>query len=115
MSAGATYPRNPRLAVRRFCLICQGDAPSAVRACADAACALWPWRLSEAPKEPEAARAALRAVRRQCLACAGSRAEVRTCAAREACPLWHWRFGVRPQTYRAVRRRFFAPKPLRLL
>ena len=36
-------------------------------------------------------------------------------AAREACALWHCRFGVRPQTYKAVRRRFFAPKPLRLL
>lgn len=64
------------LAVRRFCLVCQGDAPSAVRACADTACSLWPWRLPEAPKGPEAARAVLRAVRRQCLACAGSRAEV---------------------------------------
>ena len=115
LSTADTRPRSPLLAVRRFCLACQGDAPSAVRACADTACSLWPWRLPEAPKGPEAARAVLRAVRRQCLACAGSRAEVRSCAAREGCPLWRWRFGVRPQTYKAVRRRFFAPKPLRLL
>ena len=49
------------------------------------------------------------------MGCAGDRAEVRACAAREACALWHCRFGVRPRTYKAVRRRFFAPKPLRLL
>ena len=72
------------------------------------------WR--QALLSPEqAAREALRAIRRQCMGCAGDRAEVRACAAREACALWHCRFGVRPQTYKAVRRRFFAPKPLRLL
>ena len=49
------------------------------------------------------------------MGCAGDRAEVRACAAREACALWHCRFGVRPRTYKAVRRRVFAPKPLRLL
>ena len=46
--------------------------------------------------------------------CAGSRADVRQCAAREDCVLWRYRFGVRPQTYKDVRRRFFAPKPLKL-
>ncbi|WP_298033391.1 hypothetical protein [uncultured Desulfovibrio sp.] len=61
-----------------------------------------------------AARAALRAVWRQCMNGAGNRREVRTCPARESCPLWHCRFGVHPQTYKAVRRRFFAPKALRL-
>ena len=35
-------------------------------------------------------------------------------AAREDCVLWRYRFGVRPQTYKEVRRRFFAPKPLKL-
>ncbi len=60
------------------------------------------------------ARAALRAVRRQCLLCAGSRQDVRACRAREECPLWSYRFGVRPETYKAVRQRFFAPRPLTL-
>lgn len=108
-------------AVRRFCLDCQGASPAAVRACADAACALWPCRLPgvcAAGDAAEAGRAAsrglLRAVRRYCLDCAGGRHEVRACQARQACPLWSYRFGVRPQTWRAVHRRFFAPRELTL-
>lgn len=108
-------------AIRQFCLECQGASAKAVRACTDEECPLWVWRLATlageecpAPAE-EAARQALRAIRRQCMGCAGDRVEVRACAARDACALWHCRFGVRPQTYKAVRRRFFAPKPLRLL
>ena len=109
--------RSAPLAARRFCLDCQGASPSAVRRCADDACALWAWRLppaggAEAGAPPP--RAVLRAIRRQCLACAGSRAEVRACAAREGCALWSYRFGVRPRTYREVRRRFFAPRELDL-
>ncbi|HJA79435.1 MAG TPA: hypothetical protein H9784_07720 [Candidatus Desulfovibrio intestinavium] len=108
--------------IRHFCLECQGGSPKGVRECPDTACPLWPWRMAAAQpgaealwRGPDAARRALREIRRQCLACAGGRREVRQCAAREACPLWRWRFGVRPRTYRAVRQRFFAPKPLSLL
>lgn len=108
-------------AVRRFCLDCQGASPAAVRACADAGCALWPCRLPgvcAAGDAAEAGRAGsrglLRAVRRYCLDCAGGRHEVRACQARQACPLWSYRFGVRPQTWRAVHRRFFAPRELTL-
>ena len=107
--------------IRQFCLECQGASSRSVRSCPDAQCPLWVWRLAALPGEasptPEAgdaARAALRAVRRQCMNCAGTRREVRACPARESCPLWRCRFGVRPQTYKAVRRRFFAPKALRL-
>ena len=111
----------PLAVIRQFCLECQGASGKAVRACGDADCPLWLWRLATLPGEAcpvpaeEAARQALRAIRRQCMGCAGDRAEVRACAARDACALWHCRFGVRPWTYKAVRRRFFAPKPLRLL
>lgn len=127
--------------LRRFCLECQGESAPAVRACTDTQCALWLWRLPEAPTEvpelaalPELAdlaglaesadeaavrkvlaRHALRAIRRHCLNCAGDRREVRACAAREECVLWSLRFGVRPETYKAVRQRFFAPKKLSLL
>ena len=111
----------PLTVIRQFCLECQGTSAKAVRACGDEDCPLWAWRLAvlagescPAPAE-EAALQALRAIRRQCMGCAGDRAEVRACAARESCALWHCRFGVRPQTYKAVRRRFFAPKLLRLL
>ena len=113
--------RAPLTAIRRFCLDCQGASARGVRSCADSRCPLWPWRLALRPGEESpapmetAARQALRAIRRQCLCCAGARADVRACVAREDCALWHFRFGVRPGTYRAVRRRFFAPKPLRLL
>lgn len=107
--------------IRRFCLECQGDSPRGVRECADTACPLWAWRMAAAQpgtqelwRGPDAPRRALREIRRQCLACAGGRREVRQCAARDACPLWRWRFGVRPQTYREVRQRFFAPRPLSL-
>ena len=112
---------SPLAVIRQFCLECQGASAKAVRACADEGCPLWAWRLAvlagEACPAPvdEAPRQALRAIRRQCMGCAGDRVEVRACAAREACALWHCRFGVRPQTYKAVRRRFFAPKLLRLL
>lgn len=111
----------PLAAIRQFCLECQGSSSRAVRACGDGHCPLWAWRLASLPSEEcpasaaDAPRQALRVIRRQCMGCAGDRAEVRACAARETCPLWHYRFGVRPQTYKAVRRRFFAPKPLRLL
>ena len=111
-------------AIRQFCLECQGASSRSVRSCPDDQCPLWAWRMAalpgESPVAPEAveagdvARAALRAVRRQCMNCAGKRREVRACPARGSCPLWHCRFGVRPQTYKAVRRRFFAPKALRL-
>lgn len=107
-------------AIRQFCLECQGASPKAVRSCFDADCPLNAWRLAavpggDCPAPPEASeRAALRAVRRQCMGCAGNRSEVRACSAREECPLWRCRFGVRPQTYKAVRRRFFSPRPLRL-
>ena len=111
----------PLAVIRQFCLECQGASAKAVRSCADDACPLWAWRIAmlageecPAPAE-EAARQALRAIRRQCMGCAGDRVEVRACAARETCALWHCRFGVRPQTYKAVRRRFFAPKLLRLM
>ena len=113
--------RSAPLAARRFCLDCQGASPVAVRSCADRACALWEWRLPGAlaeggadPDANDATRAVLRAIRRHCVACAGSRAEVRACAARGDCALWSYRFGVRPRTYRAVRRRFFAPRELDL-
>lgn len=111
----------PLTAIRQFCLECQGASGKAVRACADRHCPLWDWRLAlladgSCPvPEAEAGCQALRAIRRQCMLCAGDRQEVRACAAREVCVLWRYRFGVRPQTYKAVRRRFFAPKPLSLL
>ncbi|MDO5483609.1 MAG: hypothetical protein Q4F27_01745 [Desulfovibrionaceae bacterium] len=111
----------PVAAARRFCLDCQGGSPKSVRICADSRCPLWEWRLAALPgaSAPEgggqSARAAMRAIRRQCLGCAGQRDEVRACSAKEDCPLWRWRFGVRPQTYKAVRRRFFAPRALSLL
>ena len=103
--------------IRRFCLDCQGGSSRAVRECPDAECRLHDWRLAapEGVSGEEAARAARRAVRRHCLLCAGSRTDVRRCTARDDCPLWRYRFGVRPQTYRLVRRRFFAPRPLSLL
>jgi len=111
----------PLMAIRRFCLECQGGSPKSVRICPDAACPLWTWRLAalpgEGPQEEDKTsilRAAFRAVRRQCLACAGHRRDVRTCSAREGCSLWSCRFGVHPKTYKAVRRRFFAPKALSL-
>ena len=102
----------PVAAIRQFCL---------ERQCADEDCPLWGWRMAaiEADSRPEwhgpdAPRRALRVIRGQCMMCAGSRADVRQCAAREDCVLWRYRFGVRPQTYKEVRRRFFAPKPLKL-
>lgn len=118
--------------LRRFCLECQGESAPAVRECADQQCALWLWRLPEAPTDAaelaelggmadEAdvrkvlCRCALRAIRRHCFNCAGDRHEVRACAAREECALWSLRFGVRPETYKAVRQRFFGPKKLSLL
>ena len=55
------------------------------------------------------------AIRQFCLECQGnSSRSVRQCAARGDCVLWRYRFGVRPQTYKDVRRRFFAPRPLKL-
>lgn len=120
-AARGTGKSGPLTAIRQFCLECQGASAKAVRACADRHCPLWDWRLASLPDEPcpvpedEAGRQALRAIRRQCMLCAGDRGEVRACAAREVCVLWRYRFGVRPQTYKLVRRRFFAPKPLSLL
>lgn len=35
--------------IRRFCLECQGESAAAVRQCTDSHCALWAWRLPEAP------------------------------------------------------------------
>ena len=111
----------PLTAIRRFCLECQGSSPRSVRCCPDGQCPLWAWRLAVLPGEipqreekADALRAAFRAVRRQCLACAGHRRDVRACPAREDCPLWSCRFGVHPKTYKAVRRRFFAPRTLSL-
>lgn len=112
-------------ALRQFCLECQGASPKAVRACPDAHCAIWAWRTVALPNgdvppgfaaaSPESlTRGGLRAARRYCLGCAGNKRDVRACTARETCPLWHWRFGVLPRTYRAVRKRFFAPQLLRL-
>ena len=103
--------------IRRFCLDCQGGSSRAVRECPDEDCRLHDWRLAapEGVSGENAAREARRAVRRQCLLCAGGRSDVRRCTARDGCPLWHYRFGVRPQTYKQVRRRFFAPRPLSLL
>lgn len=126
-------------ACRRYCLDCQGGSTSGVRRCADAACALWDWRLppehrSEPDDGPQAnarpapdkrppfapsperqalRRRLLRAMRRQCLACAGHRRDVRQCSATD-CHLWPLRFGVMPETCRAVNARFFAPKRLSL-
>ena len=120
-SARSGGKSGPLTAIRQFCLECQGASGRAVRACADRHCPLWEWRLASLPDETcpapeaEAGLQALRAIRRQCMLCAGDRKEVRACAAREVCVLWRYRFGVRPQTYKAVRRRFFAPKPLSLL
>ncbi len=112
--------RAPFLVIRRFCLECQGGSARSVRACGDSQCPLWEWRLflqekNGFPAVKESSRQALRAIRRQCMYCAGARGEVRSCVAREGCVLWSFRFGVRPVTYLEVRRRFFAPKPLRLL
>ena len=102
--------------IRRFCLDCQGGSPRAVRECPDGDCRLHAWRLAALGKGgKEMLRAARRAVRGFCLLCAGGRTEVRRCAARDGCPLWRYRFGVCPHTYRRVRRRFFAPRPLSLL
>lgn len=102
--------------IRRFCLECQGGSSRAVRECPDGDCRLHAWRLAAlGAGGKETLRAARRAVRRYCLLCAGGRNDVRHCTARDGCPLWHYRFGVRPHTYRQVRRRFFAPRPLSLL
>lgn len=105
----------PLAAIRQFCLACQGSSRKAAQACADNACALWCLRAApEDLREASGERQALRAIRRQCLDCAGGRAEVRACAAKDACILWSYRFGVLPRTYKAVRKRFFAPRHLRL-
>ena len=127
-------------ACRRYCLDCQGGSTSGVRRCADAACALWDWRLppenrpehenglvakgalargkrppfAPSPERRAMRRRLLRAMRRQCLACAGHRRDVRQCSATD-CHLWLLRFGVMPETRRAVNARFFAPKRLSLL
>ncbi len=88
-------------ALRRFCLDCQGGSAPSVRACADASCRLYVFRLCTVEDLPEDARP-LRAIRGHCLACAGSRKEVRACDARENCPLWSYRFGVLPATFKRV-------------
>lgn len=121
--------------VRRFCLECQGGT-SGVRTCPDTECPLRDWRLprtassadgaetADIPKTARelkpgklspASRCALRAVRRQCLLCAGSRQDVRACRARGDCALWAYRFGVTPDKFKAVRKRYFAPRLLSLL
>jgi hypothetical protein len=102
----------PLRAVRRFCLDCQGGLPVPVRECADAECALFPWRLAEAiAVHPEYGRV-IRGIRRYCFACAGSRAEIRRCDAGDGCSLYPYRFGVAPETYRRVMERIRNPKEL---
>ena len=92
----------PVAAIRQFCLECQGNSSRSVRQCADEDCPLWGWRMAAIEAEgrpewhgPDAPRRALRVIRGQCM-------------------MWRYRFGVRPQTYKDVRRRFFAPRPLKL-
>lgn len=108
------FPEETKVAraVRRFCLDCQGAQPSLVRACDDALCGLYPWRLPGALPFDEACGRVLRAVRRHCLVCAGDRREVRRCDAGESCPLWEYRFGVHMATYKRVTARVRAPKTL---
>lgn len=107
--------KDPVLAIRRFCLECQGGSSRAVRTCTDTRCPLWDWRCAaQEATDEKVSHLALRAIRRQCMGCAGERAEVRRCAGREECALWRYRFGVFPQTYKNVRRRFFAPRALNL-
>ncbi len=37
--------------IRRFCLDCQGNAATAVKACSDENCSLWPWRCEETTQQ----------------------------------------------------------------
>ena len=104
------------LAIRRFCLDCQGGHAPSVRDCADGQCILYPVR--HAPgDEPETSALPsmagghirpVRLIRLFCLVCAGNRQEVRSCDAREGCALWSFRFGVSPSTFKRVtaRRQF---------
>lgn len=110
-------PRKASMAIRRFCLDCQGGHPPSVRDCADGECILFPLRhgpanepASPLASSPDAAGQTppVRLIRLFCLVCSGNRREVRTCDARDACALWSFRFGVSPSTFKRVtaRRQF---------
>ena len=109
-----THIKRCRHAIRSFCLECQGRLSTAVEACEDHNCKLYPFRLTTSEnldlKKLSQAKP-LRAVRQHCLiCCGGERDELRRCTAGKTCSLWPFRFGVSPVIYRKVKEKWRGPK-----
>lgn len=115
------------MAIRRFCLECQGKMSLRVLKCSDISCPLYALRLGPERRTPVLSDLELgqpakthisdehpaRAIRRYCMTCCGGiRSEVRTCEARENCALWLFRHGVTPEKRKEVLLRLSSQKQL---